>query len=735
MKNLIPPFIQQKYVAAERKGRFLAYTMFVDLSGFTPLTEALMQRGKEGAEQLSQILNNIFAPLVKLVYEQGGIIPYFAGDSFTAIFRASEEVITVARFLQTAQQIRQFFQKNEFVFENFVIGIKIGLSYGEVKWGIIGEEHLAFYFRGAAIQQAADSQIKAKTQEIVIDHSLHQLLPATAPVSPSRYPHFYLLMPEEVPQMSSLLRDYFPLEHSQIENPVVAIEERTARCFLPASVLHYHQAGEFREVVSVFISFEGIKSHKRLKQFATVVLDEMYNFSGYFKEIDFGDKGGVLFGFFGAPVSFENNVDRALEFILSIQDKLRPLQKAAGLKFRIGITTGTAFTGIVGGEERCQYAAVGNRVNLAARLMTYANWGEVSVDKGIQKNRHFRFKHKGDILYKGIRGNVPTYIFLGRNVENSPSFTGMLIGRTTELRRLTQFALPITKTAQGRVVEIYGEAGIGKSRLAFELHKNLKQQEEVTWLTAQTDQILRKPFNPFIFLLKHYFEQSPDHTTAHNQSNFDKNIAWLHSELRAISPPQYQQLEKELRRTSSILAALVGLSSTDSLWEQLDAEGRYRNTIQAISNLLIVESITAPLVLNLEDAQWLDTSSKELLADLVKQIAPYPILLIISSRYRDDGSTFDLLDKKSIQKYKLPYHLIYLKTLHPNALKLFAQDKLGGNISTTLHELLVRSTNGNPFYLEQILEYFNETQFLQVEQDAWTIKDHSLKMSGSINAI
>ena len=60
--------------------------MFVDLSGFTRLTESLMAKGPEGAEELSDVLNHIFQPTVELVYEQGGFIPYFAGDSFTAIF-------------------------------------------------------------------------------------------------------------------------------------------------------------------------------------------------------------------------------------------------------------------------------------------------------------------------------------------------------------------------------------------------------------------------------------------------------------------------------------------------------------------------------------------------------------------------------------------------------------------------------------------------------------------------
>ncbi len=79
--------------------------MFVDLSGFTRLTEKLMQKGPEGAEELSYILNHIFQPTVKLVYGQGGFIPYFAGDSFTAIFPGGDPAAPggAEKVLQTAQ--------------------------------------------------------------------------------------------------------------------------------------------------------------------------------------------------------------------------------------------------------------------------------------------------------------------------------------------------------------------------------------------------------------------------------------------------------------------------------------------------------------------------------------------------------------------------------------------------------------------------------------------------------
>ena len=177
MKNLIPHFIQDRFKAGHAQGQLQAYTLFVDLSGFTPLTEALMQQGSQGAEQLTNVLNEIFEPLVHLVYSRGGFIPYFAGDAFTAIFPADRSEERGQDIIKVAMLARYLFSKREFRFNNFTIGIKFGLSYGTVEWGIVGKtDHKSFYFRGKPIDQCAECQVKAKDQDIVVDDELgHQL--------------------------------------------------------------------------------------------------------------------------------------------------------------------------------------------------------------------------------------------------------------------------------------------------------------------------------------------------------------------------------------------------------------------------------------------------------------------------------------------------------------------------------------------------------------------------------
>ncbi len=726
VKNLIPHYIQEQYLEEHHYGRINAYTLFVDLSGFTPLTDALMRQGSRGAEQLTNVLNEIFEPLVSLVYANGGFIPYYAGDAFTAIFPSEQSPEKGCDIVQVAMLARELFSRREFRFGNFTIGIKFGLSFGEVEWGIVGtKKNKAFYFRGEPINSCAECQTKAKDQDIVIDEALcHQL----------KEEGFYINKLEEgfykvwglTPESDMALPE---------PAPQAPLKTEVALKFLPEAVAHYNQEGEFRTVISIFLSFRGVGNHELLDQFASVVLEQINSFSGYFKEVDFGDKGGVMVGFFGAPVSFENNSDRALEFIFVLRESLRELQAATDLEYRVGITVGTAYTGIVGGTERCQYAAVGNRVNLAARLMTYANWGEVLVDGDIQKNRHFNFQHRGDIQYKGIKGNVPTYKLIGRNYESRPTYVSEMVGRDPELQQLIEFAKPIFGQQPAGIAYIYGEAGVGKTRLVYELKDVLYGEKLVQWHTCQADQILKKPFNPFIYFLKNYFEQYPESSSMANRQHFEERYSQLLEELEKVNRVEAKAVRRELVRTKTVLAALIGLNYRDSIWDVLDAKGRYQNTLSSIINLLMAESLIHPVVLELEDGHWMDDNSRELLGEFVRQMERFPVLLVVTSRYLDDGTQPRILSEAVASQISLPVLELNLDTLRPEAVREFARLRLGGALSPEFFEMLLRTSNSNPFYLEQILEYFSERNLLEKEDGQWTMKDKNIQLSSSINTI
>jgi predicted ATPase/class 3 adenylate cyclase len=697
--------------------------MFIDLSGFTPLTQSLMREGSAGAEQLSIILNDIFEPLINLVYVRGGFIPYFAGDAFTAIFPVGADQLRAQDIIATAIRARSLFSQREYQFGDFTIGIKIGLSYGDVEWGIVGAGIKAYYFRGQAIDNCATCQTKAGDQDIVIDSTFSALLGEhTYGLEPVDLAYFRLL--EAKPAGLA------PIPQAAYAEPKPEAYTR----FLPVEIPDLQTEGEFRTVASVFISFQGIDSHELLDRFATLVLEQINNFSGYFKEIDFGDKGAVMVAFFGAPITFENTTERALEFISAVREEVRKQTDITLHAFRVGITFGMAYTGFIGGRHRCQYAAVGNHVNLAARLMTYADWGEILVDDELRRNTSFKFLHKGDIKYKGIQGNIPTFKLIGKDFDSQKSYSGQMVAREKELEEICRFARHIFEQKTGGVLSLFGEAGVGKSRLSYEVRHCLQADHHFLWFSCQADQILRKPFNAFLYFLRNYFAQSTEEPIEYNRFNFESKIRILEQQLEDLDTAEALRCMRELQRTHTVLAALTGVHYADSLWDLLDAKGRYQNTISAIINLFLAEALLQPLFVELEDGHWLDENSLELLQELMRQSMGRPIFIMITSRYRDEGEKPDFFTLALLDA-PLPRLEIELKALKTKAVRTFAEQKLEGPISDSFFKLLERTTNNNPFYLEQVLEYFLESELLLKEDGAWTIEDTNVKLSNSINAI
>ncbi|MEO0732553.1 MAG: adenylate/guanylate cyclase domain-containing protein [Bacteroidota bacterium] len=577
MQPLIPPFIQQRLRADEPVGEIRAFTLNVDLSGFTPLTESLMKEGVSGAERLSHILNEVFEPLVALVYAGGGFIPYFAGDAFTAVFPMPLDRHHAFHLLRTADRARRIFAERGNTFgDGYAIGVKAGVAAGPVNYGIVGDELKAFYFRGKAIANAAYCQMHAQDGDIVMDEVMQTLVEGRTVVA------------EEV--VDGAFRVVGDLPDELAGKPIIpltlpAVDTETANIFLPPEVVRYDQVGEFRAVVSTFLSFEGIYTHEELDRFATVVLNQTKDFGGYFKEVDYGDKGSLMVVFFGAPVSYENNAVRALEFALTVESELNAIREESqhDFRFRFGLTVGTAFTGIVGGKERAQYACVGNLVNLAARIMSSADWQDVLVDEELAKAPHFRFDLRGDVHYKGIQRAVKTFSLEGRRQSlGKPSYGGELIGRETETEALVQFAEPIFSGERAGIAYVQGEAGIGKSRLTHEVRRQLNQRASINWLLASSDQILRKPFNPFVYLLQRMFRQSIELGGEQNRRRFQFRLSQIRQGLRKAGTERATEVIRELDRTESILAAQLGLVTPQSLWTQLDAQGRYQNTIAAL---------------------------------------------------------------------------------------------------------------------------------------------------------
>ncbi|HHS95644.1 MAG TPA: tetratricopeptide repeat protein, partial [Phaeodactylibacter sp.] len=199
--------------------------------------------------------------------------------------------------------------------------------------------------------------------------------------------------------------------------------------------------------------------------------------------------------------------------------------------------------------------------------------------------------------------------------------------------------------------------------------------------------------------------------------------------------PKALTFRKELIRTKDVLAALLGLEYEDSLWSHLSAKGRYENTIRSILNLILSISTIQPLIIEIEDGHWLDSSSNAILRELIKEMHAHPYVVFVTSRFADDGTANTLIDSTYLKSLNVKEKIILLPSLPAKDIKAFAEKMLGGKINKAFYELLLRTSNSNPFYLEQILKYFMESRMIHKEKDKWAIRDKSIQLSTSINAI
>ena len=694
MQPFIPHFILEQYQKQHYQGQFEAATLFFDISGFTSLTETLIRHEKEGAETLTVALANIFSPMVHQVHARGGIIPLFAGDAFTAVFPldSQQPQQTILNALDTACQIQTDFANHHIhtQYGDFHMGIKIGLSSGRVKWGIPHQDQVAtFYFRGEAINNCARCQQVAQTGDIIVDKSVIDNVRPYSELTPlSDRPEFF--------KISSCSVETSPTVTS-LPQPT----QTMLRPFISEAILKLTEKGEFREICPVFIAFQEPNYYHHLHAFINTVLILAERYGGTLSQLDFGDKGSLIVLWFGAPMTYENNIERAAQCLLALQTANKTLEEP--VQWQAGMTFGSVWAGIRGGAERCEYGAVGDVVNLAARIATQPHWGEIWVNQSVYERvkNTYLFTALGTFQFKGKRQQTAVYQLLQpRQIDEVSFYTDHIIGRQPELEALHQAISPVFNGRFAGIVTIHGEAGIGKTRLLYELRQQLSHDRRLSWFYCPAEEILRQSLNPFKYFLTRYFEQSNDHDHLQNQAQFDNILNTLIQRIRkkrGSFKSNARQIARELQRTRSILAALIGLYSPNSLYEQLEPKLRFQNSLVALKNLILGESLLQPVIIELEDTHWLDEDSHELLHFLTKNIEAYPIAILSASRYGDDGRKHQInLDPQ------VPHHEMDLTYLAPNDVRTIAEDVIQGQLEDSVVQFLMQKCNGNPFFVEQV---------------------------------
>ncbi|MEA3265640.1 MAG: adenylate/guanylate cyclase domain-containing protein, partial [Candidatus Fermentibacteria bacterium] len=675
MLDVIPRFIHDMVVNRIRKGRIEATTVFIDISGFTPMSEKLYRFGKEGSEVLSEVLNDTFQPIVEKIHSSGGFVASFPGDAISAIF-PSKQMNELEPLVEMIQN--QFTGKARSTrFGAFSITVRIGVSQGLVSWGIVGKaRRKAFFFRGKALVDSAGATAACAPGETVFVHN--------SSIQEKSTGDFYRIPDKDV-------------------NESVEISARIAGYFTHRRVLGIGELnGEFREVVPVFISFREVNSFQELNEFTSTLLNSAAGFGGYFNGLFFDDKGATALVLFGAPVAYENNIERAIEFILSVREDTR-------WDVRAGITKGIAFTGALGSKLRHTYTAIGDVVNTAARLAGKASWNQILLSAEVLRGLDIEYQTIAlePMFLKGKKKAVDVFELAGCRRGVSRNFiSDKFVGRYQELKRAADFIGLTLENKTGVVLYAYGDLGTGKSRYLFELSEKLSYSFRT--IILKTDDVLRKSLNPFTSYLRKFFNQGDSRTRNENKVVFEEIWEELIEDLLEIEDTAASDVVVEsLENLHSVIGAMLGFHWGGSFYETLDAAGRFENTLSALKDLFIAFSLLHPTIIIIEDLQWLDSDSGKAFEVILRSLRDYPLIIMVSSRFNDDGSKPILDIEESV-----PCMEIMLDSLADEFSLELITNLIGNPTEDELSKFIISRAQGNPFYLEQFCLYLMENDII-----------------------
>jgi len=356
--------------------------------------------------------------------------------------------------------------------------------------------------------------------------------------------------------------------------------------------------------------------------------------------------GDAIFAFFGAPIAHEDDPQRAVSAGLDIIDGIqayRERQKAdrgLDLNVRVGINTGPVVVGQVGSDLRLEYTAMGDAVNVAARMEQTAEPGTVQITAETYRRiaSSFDAESRGGVEVKGKTEPVPAYRVVGRKQQpQTPPRTRAtpLVGREHEMEILTG-AIADVHEGRGRIVSLIAEAGLGKSRLIEETQKE--------WARRRPDEDPRS-----IWDVRRIWEvwQCVSYDTTRPYAQYRRMLARI-AGIGDTDPPDV--VREKLVRTIDFSAEwvephmrvwrpLFGVQEPDD--EPLEGEA-FKDAIMELVPASTRHAGTAPRLLVFEDLHWCDEASMDLLIETVKLVDELPCLFLFAFRPDREAASWRL---------------------------------------------------------------------------------------------
>lgn len=453
------------------------------------------------------------------------------------------------------------------------------------------------------------------------------------------------------------------------------------------------------------------------------VSEAVYRYEGTIAQL-LGD--GVL-AFFGAPLAHEDDAERAIRAALDIRASIQAYaaelassKKADAFAMRVGLNTGLVVVGNIGSDLHMEYLAVGETVNLAARMQTAADPGTVLVTAATYRlaGSVFEYEDRGKIPIKGKSEPVQVYRVL-RQVKGAGRPRGIaglsspLVGRHREFSTLLQITGEL-RQGRGSTVAILGEAGMGKSRLVSEWRKAALAESGETLLGWCEGRCLSYGAS-----MAHHL--STDILRALIGASADAGEGELEVALRGTLEGVLPDLIEEVY---PYLGHLLGVRLEEEMGRRvkfLDGPTLQAKYVSAYSSLLRATSRLAPLVMIFEDIHWADPSSVELLSHVMPIVAEAPLVFAFVTRPDRDSVGWKLITQSheiagagAIEIHLTPLSQTDSQHLVQNLLEIEA-------LPPRVRELILAKAEGNPFFVEEVIRMLIDQGVIAPVEGEWVV--------------
>jgi class 3 adenylate cyclase/tetratricopeptide (TPR) repeat protein len=645
---------------------------FVDISGFTALSERLARRGRIGAEELTEVLNHVFSRMLEVAYEKGGALLKFGGDALLLAFTgddhatmAAESAVAMRAALREARTLPTSVGRVN-------LRMSVGIHTGTFHLFRVGDSHRELLIIGPAATATTRMEQSAGASQIVVSDATAARLPPNAVGATKgegrllRWRNVVEGGPGPVPAR--------PVQDGDVETSIpVALRVRLA-----------HGAGESEHrVASVgFVKFQGTDdlimsegpdgAAAALDTIVRSVQHAAHGESVTFLASDIDANGGKIILTTGVPATQEDDEGRLLRCVRAVIDGPRPLP------VRIGVNRGHVFAGDIGTLHRRTFTVMGDTVNLAARLMAAAPAGQIYATASVLDHARTQFATEAlePFSVKGKSEPVQAYRVDEATGSKVDAF-GVLpfMGRDKELATLTH-AVDEARAGHGGCVLIEAERGTGKTRLLTEFADFLGH-EQVLWLHGEP-QSTAISYRPLRAALRAVLGvDARDHKEAGAQ--LIESIGRFDPSLVPFAP---------------LLAPIVDADVAPTAETEAIAEEFLRHRVADVVIAALEGAGRGSLVVMAEDAHWFDNSTSDIFARITAAATSRQWLLCVTRRPGAEGG-FDP---------PTPDVRIELAPLTDDVARQLVSD-VTETAPLRPHECdgMVVRAGGNPLFLEELL--------------------------------